>query len=70
MKGFFEENAWLDTTVAVDWINKTLKPATEHPKRFVLLVDNLTGQVHKGLKEHVSNRSGIAWYGIVLYSMI
>ena len=43
---FFQENAWVDTKVAVDWVNKTLKPATEHLKRIVLLADNLTGQVH------------------------
>ena len=33
----FQENAWVDTKVAVDWVKKTLKPATEHLKRFVYL---------------------------------
>ena len=39
---FFQENAWVDTKVAVDWVKKTLKPAKEHLKRFVLFADNLT----------------------------
>ena len=47
---FFQENAWVDTKVAVDWVKKTLKPATEHLKRFVLFADNLTGQVHNDFK--------------------
>ena len=32
---FFQENAWVDTKVAVNRVKKTLKPATEHLKRFV-----------------------------------
>ena len=39
---FFQENAWVDTKVAVDWVKKTLKPAKEHFKRFALFADNLT----------------------------
>ena len=37
--------------VAVDWVTKTLKPHTEHLKRFALLADNLTGQIHEDLKK-------------------
>ena len=48
---FFQENAW----VAVDWVKKTLKPHTEHLKRFALLADNLTGQIHEDFKENVSD---------------
>ena len=29
---FFQENAQVDTKVSVDWLMKTLKPATEHLK--------------------------------------
>ena len=38
----FQENAWIDTKVAVDWVKKSLKPAKEHLKRFVLFAHNLT----------------------------
>ena len=56
---FFRENTWTDIQVALDWVNKTLKPATEHRKRFVLLADNLTGQFHRDFKEHISNCSDV-----------
>ena len=46
------------------WVKKTLKPATEHLKRFVLFADNLTGQVHDDFKESVSDCSGVVWYGL------
>ena len=60
----FQENVWVDMKVAVHWVKKTLKPATEHFKRFVLFADNLTGQVHSNLKESVSDYSGVVWYGL------
>ena len=62
----FKKNAWVDTrvAVAVEWVTKTLKPVTEHMKRFVLLADNLTGQVHDEFKEAVSDISGVVWYGL------
>ena len=60
---FLQENAWVDTNVALDWIKKTLKPATEHLERFVLFADNLMGQVYDDFKESVSG-SGIVWYGL------
>ena len=47
---FVEENAWVDTQVAVDWVKKTLKPHREHLKRFALLGDKLTGQFHEDFK--------------------
>ena len=61
---FFQENAWVDTKVAVDWVKKTSKLATEHLKKFVLFADNLTGQVHNNFKESVSDCSGVVWYGL------
>ena len=61
---FFQENGWVDTKVAVDWVKKTLKPAIEHLKRFVLFGDNLTGQVHDNFKESVSDCSCVVWYGL------
>ena len=62
---FFQENAWVDTKVAVDWVKKILKPATEHLKKFVLFADNLTGQVRDDFKESVSDCSGVVWYGLL-----
>ena len=62
---FFQENAWVDTKVAVDWVKKTLKPTTEHLKTFVLFADNLTGQVHDDFKQSVSDCSGVVrYYGL------
>ena len=61
---FFQENAWVDTKVAVDWVKKTLKPAIEHLKRFVSFGDNLTGQVHDNFKESISDCSCVVWYGL------
>ena len=61
---FFQENVWVDTKVAVDWVKKTLKPATEHLKKFVLFADNLTGQVPNNFKESVSDCCGVVWYGL------
>ena len=49
----FQENAWVDTKVAVDWVKKTLKLATGHLKSFILFADNLIGQVHNNFKESV-----------------
>ena len=61
---FLQENAWVGTKVAVDWVKKILKSAAEHFKRFVLFADNLTGQDYDGFKESVSYCSGFVWYGL------
>ena len=54
----------MDTQVEADWVKKTLKPHIEHLKRFALLADNLTDQVHEDFKENVSDCSGAVWYGL------
>ena len=61
---FLQENAWVGTKVAVDWVKKILKSAAEHFKRFVLFADNLTGQDYDGFKESVSYCSDFVWYGL------
>ena len=61
---FFQENARVYTKVAVDWVKKTLKSATEHLKSFVLFEDNLIRQVHGDFKESVSDCFGVVWYGL------
>ena len=60
----FQENAWVDTKITVDWVKKTLKTATAHLKRFILFADNLASQVHDDFKESVSGCSGVVWYGL------
>ena len=62
---FFEDNAWVDTKVTVDWVNKSLKPATEHllQKRFVSFAKNLTDQVHYDFKENKTD--ALVMYGMV-----
>ena len=60
---YFQENAWVDSKVAVEWVEKTLKQATSHLNRFVLFADNLTGQVGSEFKQAVKNNSGVVWYG-------
>ena len=64
MLTFFQENPWINTNVVVDWLEKTLKPATAKLDRFILLVDNLTAQIQGKFKEAVSNNNGIVWYGL------
>ena len=40
----WQENAWVDTTVSVNWVNTTLKPVVESLEKYVLFADNLTAQ--------------------------
>ena len=39
-----QRNAWVDTTVSVNWVNTTLKPVVESLEKYVLFADNLTAQ--------------------------
>lgn len=59
---YFQQNAWADTDFCVQWVNKTLKPVVQG--RFVLFVDNLTGQVADKFKEAVADAGGVCWYGL------
>ena len=40
----WQENAWADTTVLVNWVNTRLKSVVENLEKRVLFVDNLTAQ--------------------------
>jgi len=60
---YFQENAWVDSKVALEWVENTLKHATSHLNRFVLFADNLNGQVGSEFKDAVRNCSGVVWYG-------
>ena len=44
-KCFFYENVEVRTRVAIDWVDKILKSATEYLKKIAQLADNLIGQV-------------------------
>lgn len=61
---YFQENAWADTKVSVEWVEKTLTEAVRGDDRFVLFCDNLTGQVATEFKEAVTKLGGIVWYGL------
>jgi len=57
---YFQENAWADTKVSVEWVEKTLTEAVRGDDRFVLFCNNLTGQTW--FKEAVAKLGGIVWY--------
>lgn len=46
---FFQKNAWADTEFCVKWVEQTLQPIVEN--RFVLFLDNLTGQISDDFKK-------------------
>ena len=60
----YKVNAWADTELSVNWVNKTLKSATERNDRFVLYCDNLSAQVIDNFKDAVSAIGGLVWYGV------
>ena len=39
---YYRENAWADTKVSVEWVQKTLSPSVKDDERFALFCDNLT----------------------------
>ena len=46
--------------VCVKWVVKTLKPVVD--SRFVLFLDNLSGQVAEEFKQAIANTGGVCWY--------
>ena len=59
---FFQDKAWADTTVSIDWINKTLSRVVDDEDLFVLFLDNLSGQCSDEFKESIASKGGVAWY--------
>ena len=59
----WQENAWADTTVSVNWVNTTLKPVVENLEKHVLFVDNLTAQQADDFKKAVSDLKGVCGTG-------
>ena len=61
---YYQENAWADTKVSVEWMQKTLSPFVKDDERFVLFCDNLTARLSDRFKQCVSQLDGIVWYGL------
>ena len=61
---FWQENAWVDTEVACQWVKKTLKPAVNPGEEFLLLCDNLNAQTSDEFKKAVREINGIVYFGV------
>ena len=63
---FFQSNAWLDKQVCIEWCKNTLTSFVQKESitKFVLLLDNLKGQMQEDFKEAVSELNGLLWYGL------
>lgn len=61
---YWQENAWADTEVSVEWIKGTLSKSVQGLSRFVLFLDNLNSQESEQFKSSVSELNGVAWYGL------
>ena len=59
---FWQENAWADTSVSCEWVEKTLKPAVSSGEEFILICDNLAAQVSEDFKKAVRDINGIVYY--------
>ena len=58
---FFQENAWVDTSVACQWMENTLTPFIKEEN---VNSDNLTVQTSYPFKDAVSEEHGVAWDGL------
>ena len=63
---FFQENAWVNTIVATDWVKTTLKPFVEAEEvgHYMLYADNLSAQESEPFIDAVVSSSGVATYGL------
>ena len=63
---YFQENAWVDNSLACQWMEKTIKPFIEEENLgpYTLFCDNLTAQTSDQFKEAVSDGRGLVWYGL------
>ena len=59
---YFQTNAWVDTAISVEWVNRTLAKCTGGSERFVLYCDNLPGQCADDFKEAVAAIGGVVWF--------
>ena len=56
---FSQQNAWADTEFCVKWVEKNVVDS-----RFVLFLDNLSGEVADEFKQAIANTGGVCWYGL------
>ena len=61
---YWQANAWADTRVCVEWVEKTLRDGVKDLDKFLLLCDNLEGQISSEFKEKVRLLEGLVWYGL------
>jgi hypothetical protein len=59
---YWQECAWVDRKVALDWLERTFKPAVAD-KEFLLFCDNLDAQTHVDFREKVKEYGGFPRYG-------
>ena len=60
---YWQDNAWADTKMSCEWVEKTLKPAIPEGEEFVLICDNLAAQVSNDFKAAVRKINGIVYFG-------
>ena len=62
----FRKMPGVDTSLACQWMEKTIKPCIEEENlaRYTLFCDNLTAQTSDQFKETVSDGRGVVWYGL------
>ena len=56
---YWQKNAWADTTMSCEWVNKTLKSAVPQGEEFLLICDNLKSQVSDEFLQAVRGINGI-----------
>ena len=61
---YWQQNAWVYTTVCVNWAKKTLVPAVKDKQDFILFCDDLEGQTALLFQEEVRKSGGITWYDV------
>ena len=61
---YWQQKAWADTTVSVNWAETTLSQLTKDEDRFVLFCDNLTAQQSVEFKETIAKQGGVVWFGL------
>ena len=63
---FFQQHAWLGQYVCIKWCKKTILPFVnaQDLSKFVLLLENLKGQMHDNFKESVSSINGLLRNGL------
>ena len=61
---FFQYNTSADTEFAVNWAEKTMKPAVVDLSPFIHFLDNLETHVHESFRKSISDQKGITWFGV------